>query len=367
MSPDRSERPGLPGLPDRNDPHATLLLDQSDVIRLLPMSECIEVMAAALLALSRGDAVQPVRSILRIPRGNGLLGVMPAYLDSANITTAATTATAAAVVGLKAITVMPSNQGTALDSHQGAVLLFEAECGRLLAILDASAITATRTAAVSAVATRVLADPQASDLAILGSGVQAAAHLDSIRAVRPIARVRVWSRNPDNARRFAEEASARTGLRVTSAPTAEEAVRDAGIVCTTTATRDPVLRGEWLGPGVHVNAVGACTPATRELDTEAVRRAIVFVDHRPAALVEAGDLLQPMREGAITESHIAAELGDVLAGLHPGRRGPREITLFKSLGLAVEDLAAAARLYANARAAGGGTPVRLGGLRHATS
>ena len=307
--------------------------------------------------------MQPVRSVLRLPDGSGLLGLMPAILGADAGVTAGGARRSSALLGLKAITVMPGNHGTPYDSHQGAVLLFEADHGRLLAIVDASAVTRIRTAAVSAAATRVLASPDAGDLAILGSGVQAAAHLDAMCAVRPITRVRVWSRNAESARRFAAEAAAKLSIPVEAAPDPRDAVRGASIICTTTAATEPVLHGAWIASGAHVNAVGACTPAARELDTEAVRRATLFVDQRAAALAEAGDLLIPIREGALTPAHIAAEIGDVLAGTHPGRRASDEITLFKSLGLAVEDLAAAARLYANALVAGAGTTIRLGGLR----
>jgi len=338
-------------------PNSTLLLNQEEVLRLLPMNECVEVMASVLAALSRGEAAQPVRSAVRLPDGTGLLGVMPGVLPADG-------ATRPALLGLKAITVIPGNHGTPYDSHQGAVLLFEAGRGRLLAILDASAITAARTAAVSAVATRLLANPDAADLAILGSGVQAAAHVDAMRAVRPIGRVRVWSRDAENARRFAADTAARTGLAVDSAPTARDAVRDAAIVCTVTSAREPVLEGKWLAPGAHVNAVGACVPAARELDTEAVRRSALFVDHRASALVESGDILIPIQEGAISQTHIAAEIGQVLTGAHRGRSSKDQVTLFKSLGLAVEDLAAAAHVHAKAVAAGAGAPIHLGGLRH---
>jgi ornithine cyclodeaminase len=331
------------------------------------MTECVEVMAAALQALSRGQVVQPVRSILRLSDGSGLLGVMPGILGADSRITAGGAGRSSALLGLKVITVMPGNHGTPYDSHQGAVLLFEADHGRLLAILDASSLTRIRTAAVSGAATRALANPEAGDLAILGSGVQAAAHLEAMCAVRPITRVRVWSRNAENARRFAAQAAARLGIPVGATPEALDAVRGASIVCTTTASSEPVLRGAWITPGTHVNAVGACTPAARELDTEAVLRATLFVDQRAAALAEAGDLLIPIRESALTPAHIAAEIGDVLAGTHPGRRARDEVTLFKSLGLAVEDLAAAARLYANALAAGAGTAIRLGGLRDSLS
>ena len=328
-----------------------VLLSQDDVIRLLPLAECVEVIDEALRAVASGDVVLPVRAILWLPDRHGLLGVMPGYLGAGN------------VLGVKAITVMPGNHGTPLDSHQGVVLLFEAERGRLLSILDATAITTIRTAAASAVATRALAREDAGDLAVLGTGVQATAHVAAMRAVRPVRRVRVWSRNPANARAFAERESARHGMVVEPAPSARDAVRGADLICTVTSASEPILDGAWIAPGAHVNAVGACVPRARELDSEAVRRARVYVDHRPAALSEAGDLLIPIQEGVIAETHVVGEIGGVLVGAVPGRRTPDEITLFKSLGIAIEDLAAGARAYANALAAGGGTIIAMGGER----
>lgn len=321
------------------------------------MPECVDLMAETLAALSRGEAVQPVRSVTPIPGGTSLLGVMPGYLRSARLEDS----NGSGVLGLKAISVFPGNHGTAFDSHQGVVLLFEPVHGCLRAIVDATAITAIRTAAVSGAATRALARPDADSLAILGAGVQGTAHLEAMRGVRPLRRVRVWSRSAERAKRLAGGAAG--GLEIEAVPTPQEAVRGAAIVCATTSAREPVLRGAWLEPGVHVNAVGACVPAARELDTEAIRRARLFVDHRAAALKEAGDLLIPIAEGAVAAEHVQAEIGDVLAGLHPGRRSGDEITVFKSLGLAVEDLSAAARVYAKARGAGAGTEVAIGGAR----
>jgi ornithine cyclodeaminase len=253
-----------------------------------------------------------------------------------------------AVLGIKVITVFPGNHERGEESHLGSVLLFEAEMGRPLAILDAAAVTAIRTAAVSALATRLLARQDAGDLALLGSGVQARSHLAALREVRPLRRVRVWSRHPESARRFAAEESERHGLSVQAVATAREAVEGADLVCTVTSAREPVLEGAWLAPGAHVNAAGACTPAARELDTDAMRRARLFVDRRESALAEAGDLLIPMRNGELGEDHIAGELGDLLLGRVPGRRAPEEITLFESLGLAVEDLAAARHVWRKA-------------------
>jgi alanine dehydrogenase len=314
-----------------------LNLGREEVERLLPMGECIEVMAEVLSALARGEALQPLRQAHWLPDRRGLLGVMPGALLGDE-----------AVLGIKVITVFHGNHAHGEESHQGSVLLFEAEMGKPLAILDAAAITAIRTAAMSALATRLLAREDAGDLALLGSGVQAKTHLAALREVRPLRRVRIWSRQAERAAYFAEEESARHGLPVEAAASARDAVEGADLVCTVTSSREPVLEGAWLAPGAHVNAVGACTPATREVDTETILRARVFVDRRESAMAEAGDLLIPIREGAVGEDHIAGELGDLLLGRVAGRRSAEEITLFESLGLAVEDLAAARHVWRKA-------------------
>lgn len=309
-----------------------LTLSREEVERLLPMGECIEVMAEALSALARGEALQPLRQAHWLPDRRGLLGVMPGALWGGDGGT---------VLGIKVITVFPGNHERGEESHLGSVLLFEGDMGKPLASLDAAAITEIRTAAVSALATRLLAREDAGDLALLGSGVQARSHLAAMKEVRPLRRVRVWSRHPESARRFAGQESARHGLPIETAATAREAVEGADLICTVTSAREPILEGAWLAPGTHINAAGACTPAARELDTEAVRRARVFIDRRESALAEAGDLLIPMRAGELGEDHIAGEIGDVLLGRLPGRRSPEEITLYESLGIAVEDVAAA--------------------------
>lgn len=332
-----------------------LIIPQSEVPTLLPMAECIDAMAEALASLSRGDAVLPLRSMVWMPDRSGLLGLMPAYLGTPTS------------LGLKVISYLPANHGTERDSHQGAVLLFDTATGNLLAVIDASSITAIRTAAVSGLATRLLARENAGDLAILGSGVQAESHLDAMRAVRPLRRVRVWSIHPAAARSFAERMSPRAGVAIEPVATAQAAVAGADIICTTTASPTPVLEGSWIAPGAHVNAVGACFAANRELDTAAVVRSRVIVDRRESALAEAGDLLIPMKEGAIDATHIAGELGDVLLRRVEGRRATSEVTLFKSLGIAVEDLAAAHLIHARARAQGRGIAVDFGGHRHARS
>lgn len=304
------------------------------------MVECIEVVANALRSLTRGEAVQPLRSAIWMPDRQGLLGVMPGMLGRLGDDDP--------IAGVKVITVMPGNHAQGEESHQGLVLLFEQEWGRPLALLDATAVTAIRTAAASAVATRALAREDAGDLAILGSGTQARSHLEAMSALRTLRRVRVWSRNPESARRFAERESQGLGLTVEAMPSAREAVEGADLICTVTAAAEPVLQGDWIAPGAHVNAVGACTPRARELDGAAVAGSRLFVDCRESALAEAGDFLLARNEGAVTDDHILGELGEVLEGKVPGRRSQEEITLFKSLGIAVEDLAAGRHVYRKA-------------------
>lgn len=313
------------------------------------MEQCIDVMADALGALARGNAMLPLRQVLRLPGGTNAFATMPAIVNDA--------------IGAKVITVFPGNAGTPLESHIGVVLYFDHTNGRLLAIIDASSVTAIRTAAVSGLATRLLALPDASDLAILGTGVQAMTHLEAMRCVQPIDRVRVWSRVADNGERFASDAQQRFGMTVEVVPDAESAVRGAQIVCTTTASRTPVLLGEWLSPGTHINAVGASLAAARELDSAAVRRSRLFVDRRESAMAESGDFLIARDEGEIGDDHIAGELGELVVGQITGRRSPEDITLFKSLGLAIEDVAAARFIHDRAVARGEGTWMELGGLR----
>jgi alanine dehydrogenase len=332
-----------------------LILDQADVGRLLPMEECIEVMSSALAALSRGEANLPLRSTLWLPDRSGALVTMPSYLGHIN------------AFGLKVITYFAGNQGTPLDTHQGAVLLFDTRDGRLLAIADASEITSIRTAAVTGVATRLLARRDASNLALLGAGTQARTHLDSMLRVRPIKRVKVWSLTVEESGRFAAAASRRHQVPVEVAETAEEAVQGADLVCTVTSTIEPILKGEWLRPGTHINAIGSSIPSARELDAEAVRRSRLFVDRKESTVNESGDFLLAKKEGAIDDSHIVGEIGDILTGKLSGRRAPDEITLYKSLGLAIEDLASVHHIYQKAQEQGVGTMIEFGGSRHETA
>ena len=324
-----------------------LVLTRSDVERLLPMSACIPLMADALAARARGEAIQPLRTPVRLPDGTGLMVTMPAWVGSP------------AALGVKVISVFAGNRERGEDSHQGAVLAIDPASGALLALLEAGAVTAIRTAAVSGVATQRLAVVGAEDLAILGAGTQAVSHLEAMCAVRPIKRVRIWNRSPERAGSLASLARENFGLstKVVNAP--REAVSGATIICTVTGASEPVVKGEWLSPGTHINAVGSSIPSTRELDTDAVAMASLFVDSRESALNEAGDLLIPMQEGRLTETHIRAELGEVLIGRHPGRSSATEITLFKSLGLGIEDVAAACFVVEQARRAGVGREVPL--------
>ncbi|MFQ5742577.1 MAG: ornithine cyclodeaminase family protein [Acidobacteriota bacterium] len=326
-----------------------IVVSQQQVRRLLPMAECIEVMAGALETLARDGAINPLRSALLLPGKIGLLGMMPSFLEEPP------------AVGIKVVTVFPGNHGTRFDAHQGAVLLFETRNGCLLAIIDASEITAIRTAAVSGLATRLLAREEAADLAILGTGVQARTHLQAMLAARPLRRVRVWSRNPEHVRAFAERQSTRHGIEVEAATSARQAIEGADIICTTTSSKEPVLEGEWLSVGAHINAVGSSIRSTRELDTDAVVRSRLFVDRRKFTVNEAGDFLFPKQEGAIDDAHIRGEIGEILLGRCRGRESNDEITLFKSLGLAVEDLAAAHHVYQKAVETGLGTRIDFGG------
>jgi ornithine cyclodeaminase len=335
-----------------------IVLSQRDIVALLPMEECISVMASALGALARGESLVPLRTMMRLPDGANIFASMPAYVGGDTPT-----------IGAKIITVFHGNHGTALDSHQGAVLLFDAANGSLQALMDATAITSIRTAAVSALSTKLLAREDADDLAILGSGVQARMHLEAIPLVRSMRRVRVWSRNHANAEALCHaDRRSRKGsaFQMEVCDSAEQAVRGASIIVTTTSATEPVLRGDWVADGAHVVAVGAATPVAREVDSALVKRSRLFVDSRVGALNEAGDVIIPLQEGEITPDHIVAELGEVVIGARGGRRNAKEITFFKSLGLAVEDLASAQFAHAAALRRGMGTHIKLGGVREAT-
>ena len=326
-----------------------LILNHTEVEQLLPMSECISAMEGAFTALARGEAHQPLRTIFRPPEVRGVLAMMPTFRAGSS-----------PLFGLKAICVFPGNAAIGKDAHQGGVMLFDGTTGELLALVNASAITAIRTAAVSALATRLLAREDAGDLAIIGAGVQARSHLAAMNCVRPLRRVRIASGRFENAQNFAREMQSQFPVLIESVATVEEAVRDADIIVTATTARDPVLKREWISPGTHINAIGTFSPKAREIDTATMVAARLFVDRRESALNEAGDYLIPANEGAIGPEHILADLGEVLTGVHSGRTSPEEITLFKSLGLAIEDLAAVEHVYQKAEETNAGTWVEFG-------
>jgi ornithine cyclodeaminase len=321
-----------------------LVVGHDDVERLLPMDECIDLMASVLADLARGAVWQPLRFVVRPPEEPSLMGLMPAHRSDPT-----------ASYGLKVVCIFPSNAARGIDLHQGGVLLFDGETGVLRALVDASAITATRTAAVSGVATKALAREDARELAILGSGVQARSHLEAMAAARPFERARVWSRTAEHASAFA--ADAQVAFPVEAVGNAEDAVRDADVVVTATSSPEPIVKRDWLKTGAHVNAVGSSIPTARELDADTVAASALFADARESMVNEGGDYLFAVREAGIGPDHIRAELGEVLTGSGHGRLADDELTVFKSLGLAAEDLAAAEHVYTRAQAAGAGVTV----------
>ena len=285
-----------------------IVLDEAQVRSLLRMEELIPAMAEAMRDLSLGKVAQPLRTIVPVTDHAGFFGVMPAY---------------GGALGAKLVTFFPDNRG--IPTHHAMIVLFRPETGEPLVTMDGRLITQMRTAAVSAVATDLLAPREMKVLAILGSGVQARSHLEALRVVRQFSEVRVWS--PRHAGEFAKEHDLRASA------SAKEAVRGADVVVVATSATTPILKGEWLSPGMHLNAVGATRPNWRELDDDCVVRAKLFVESREAASNESGDV--------IAAGKIFAELGEVIAGARPGRESADEITLYKSVGVAIEDVVAA--------------------------
>ena len=302
------------------------------------MTECISAMEEALSALARGEVHQPLRMVTKPAAARGVMALMPAFQAGNE-----------PIFGLKAICVFPGNARIGKDAHQGGVLLFSGVTGELMAIMNASAITAIRTAAVSAVATRILAREDANELAIIGAGVQARSHLEAIAVVRSIKRARIAARSFESAQAFAREMQAKVAFPLEATSSAEAALHAADLIVAATTSREPVIKREWVSAGAHINAIGTFSPAAREVDTGTMAAASLFVDRRESALNEAGDYLIAAQEGAIGPDHIRAELGEVLVGAHQGRTSREEITLFKSLGLAIEDLAAASLAFRKAQ------------------
>jgi ornithine cyclodeaminase len=295
------------------------------------MHDCITVMETMFRDLAEGRILQPLRTLMWLPDRSGLLGMMPGYAQGPNI------------IGMKLITIFHANGPAGLPSHQGLVILFEATHGQPLLLLDAAELTAIRTAAASALATRLLAREDARTLAIIGTGEQAERHIESISLVRKIETIYLWGRNPDHANALEARLANEYPIHLTT--TAKAAAEAADIICTVTAAAQPVVKGDWLKPGAHLNVVGSCTPNNREVDSKAIKNATLFTDRYESLFKEAGDFLIPLQEGIVTEDHVKGELGEVLTGSKPGRKNPDEITLFKSLGIAAEDLYAAWHIY----------------------
>jgi len=323
-----------------------LLLDERDVRSVLTMPDLIGSMRAALADYSGGRAQQPLRTVLELGDKRSFFGIMPASLTDPR------------AVGTKLVTVFPSNHEKGLPSHLATIVLLDPDTGELLALIDGRYITEARTAAVSAVSADLLALPDAATLAILGSGVQAHSHLEALACVRRLADVRVWSPTESHRAAFVREV-ARDGLRIRAAASARDAVDGADLIVVATASTTPVLESAWVPDGAHICAIGACRPTHRELQAALVARSRVFVDSTVGALAEAGDIVMAIQEGAIGPQHIAGELGALVSGTVAGRQVRGQVTLFKSLGMAVEDVAAAHLAYTRASAGGVGIALAL--------
>jgi alanine dehydrogenase len=328
-------------------PQRFRLLTEHHVASLLPPADLIPAMEAALAQFSAGEVQQPVRTVLSVGPQKAYFGVMPAYV------------TVPPQLGAKLVTVFGDNLARGLPSHLATILLFDPETGALAAVMDGRYITEARTAAVSAVSAKALARADAAQLAILGTGVQARSHLEALAAVRALAEARVWSPQPRSRERFVAEMAGRVAVPVRACDSPAAAVHDADIVVLVTSSPIPVVDDAWVAPGTHVISVGACRPDQREMAPALVARGRLVVDSRAAALVESGDIVQGMREGRFDATHVAAELGEVLLGRAVGRRNADEVTIFKSLGMAVEDVASADLVYRRAEERGTGTVLEL--------
>ncbi len=321
------------------------ILNSADVRRLLPVDRCIDLMRKAMLLVAQERTLQPIRTALRHPERNGLISMMPGYTADPEW------------LGIKVVSVYPDNFGTELGSHQGMVLLFDAVRGKPAAILDGREITAIRTAAATAVATDVLAKADAATLSILGYGEQAESHLHALTKVRSFQQIFVWGRDLRRAQAFCDSSAKHFDARFTAVQSAREAVEAADVLCTVTAAKEPFLEGAWLKEGQHLNVVGSSIPTTSEIDIDAVARCRVFADFKGSALELGGDLRRAIQAGAIDSGHVLGTVGDVIAGHLPARVSPRDITMFKSLGMVCEDLVSSGFVLAEAEQLGVGTVI----------
>ncbi len=323
------------------------LLTEAQVQSLLPMGDLVAAMESAVARFSAGEVLQPVRTVLTVGPTRAYFGLMPAFIPQP------------ASLGAKLVTVFSGNAAKQLPSHLATILLLDPETGALQAIMDGRYITEARTAAVSAVSARFLAAPGAGTMAIIGTGVQARSHLEAFTEVRALTDVRVWSPQARSRDRFIGEMSGHVAAPLRATATAEEAVRGADLVVLVTSSPTPVIEDDWVSPGTHVVSVGACRPDQREMPPALVARARLFVDSRAAALVESGDVVMGIADGLFGEAHVQGELGSVVLGRLQGRTSPQDITIFKSLGMAVEDVVAADLVLRRAIESGGGTELTL--------
>lgn len=322
------------------------IINAAGVRKLLPMSECIDAMEPAMIAATTGAISMPPRLVAPLIDESGTLVLMPG--SSIEI----------AAFGAKVINLIPDNPARGLPAIQGFIALFDHASGAPAAIIDGAEVTGIRTAAASGLATRLLARPDAHTCGIFGNGVQAVTHIDAMRAVRPVDEIIVWGRNPDKVQVFAREQAQRTGISVrATADPAEAGACD--LVCTTTTSPEPILAGDWINPGAHVNLVGAHSMTTRECDTDLVVKSAVYVDLMESVRNEGGDIMIPIEEGAIDETHIIGELGELLQGKIPGRQDDRQVTLYQSHGINAQDMFAAKLIYTKAQAAGNAPTVEF--------
>ena len=323
------------------------ILSQNDLTQALPMGKAIEAMKEAFRVLSTGGALMPERTHIDIAKHKGTALFMPSYADHLGR------------IGLKIVNVYPENPRQGLPCIQGMVCLLDGETGTPLALLNGTYLTALRTGAASGAATDLLARSDASEVAIFGAGVQARTQLEAVCAVRSVQRVRVYDVVTEAAQAFAEDMSDRPSVKVTVADSPQAAIRSADVICTVTVSTTPVFDHSDLRPGVHINAVGSYQPHVQEIPVDTVLQSRLFVDHRSSALQETGDLIIPIQQGLMKPTHIKAELGEIVAARAQGRTSESEITLFKSVGVAIQDLAAATRALERAETKGLGVLVDL--------
>jgi ornithine cyclodeaminase len=323
------------------------LLTEEHVKSLLPMPDLIAAMESAVARFSAGEVLQPVRTVLSVGPTHAYFGLMPAFIPQP------------ASLGAKLVTVFNGNHARGLPSHLATIVLLDPDTGSLIALMDGRYITEARTAAVSAVSARHLSRPDASTLAIIGTGVQARSHLEAYAEVRALKDVRVWSPTPKSRDRFVDDMAGHVAARLSATDTAEAAVSGADLIVLATSAPTPVVERPWVGDGAHVVSVGACRPDQREMAPDLVARSRLFVDSRAAAVVESGDVVMGIKEQRFSESHIAGELGEVVLGRVAGRTSPKEITVFKSLGMAVEDVVTADLVFRRAVESGAGTELTL--------